>query len=356
MKTFDITTTQYKVSDFLSWQKAGTLILSPSFQRRSVWKKGAKSYLIDTVVRGLPIPIIFIRERRTDLKTFEPLREVVDGQQRIRTLISYISPNLLTDIDKNRDIFTVLPSHNKEITGYIFEKLSEDIKNKILDYKFSVHVLPPNVDDQDVLQIFARINSTGMKLNGQELRNAEYYGEFKTLMYNLALKNLNRWRKWKIFTEDDISRMLEVELTSELCIFMLNGITAKKQKAIDGIYEKYDPSFKEKSGIEKRFDFVMEAIDENLGDKLQFSAYKNKTLFYGLFGIIYELTYGEKASLEKLQPQKTTRKQWSNLIGESEKFEKKKVPIKVIGAITRRTTDLLSRKILFDHLRKIVNG
>ncbi|HHT9137641.1 MAG TPA: DUF262 domain-containing protein [Candidatus Wunengus sp. YC60] len=356
MKTFDITRTQYKVSDFLSWQKAGTLTLSPSFQRRSVWKKGAKSYLVDTVVRGLPIPIIFLRERRTDLKTFEPMREVVDGQQRIRTLISYISPNLLKDYNENRDLFTILSSHNKELAGLTFEKLSEDLKSRILDYKFSVHVLPPDVDDQEVLQIFSRINSTGTKLNYQELRNAEYFGEFKTLMYNLALKNLNRWREWKIFTEDNISRMLEVELASELLIFMLKGLLAKKQKFINQTYKKYDETFQEKNELEKRFDIVMEVIDENLGNNLQFSAYKNKTLFFGLFGIVYEMLYGKKTILEKKQPQKIPNDKWTILMAESDKFDKKKVPRNVVEAITRRTTDLSSRKILLEHLRKIING
>ena len=51
MKTWEMTRTLYKVSDFVSWQKTKTLILSPSFQRRPVWKLGAKSYLIDTVVK-----------------------------------------------------------------------------------------------------------------------------------------------------------------------------------------------------------------------------------------------------------------------------------------------------------------
>ena len=51
--------TIFKVSGFLSWQRNNSLLLSPQFQRNSVWKSGTKSYLIDTVVRGFPIPIIF---------------------------------------------------------------------------------------------------------------------------------------------------------------------------------------------------------------------------------------------------------------------------------------------------------
>jgi hypothetical protein len=54
MEALDIKRTLFSVSDFLDWQRQGTLNLDPPFQRRSVWKPGAKSYLVDTVVRGLP--------------------------------------------------------------------------------------------------------------------------------------------------------------------------------------------------------------------------------------------------------------------------------------------------------------
>src|SRR6187431_2836241 len=96
MQTYDITRTEYKVSDFLQWQRAGTLDLQPVFQRRTVWKPGAKSFLVDTVARGLPTPIIFLRDR-VDLRTLKSTREVVDGQQRLRTLIGYIEPDALPD-------------------------------------------------------------------------------------------------------------------------------------------------------------------------------------------------------------------------------------------------------------------
>lgn len=354
MKVFDVTRTLYKVSDFLGWQKLGTLISSPSFQRRSVWKKGAKSYLIDTIIRGLPIPILFLRERRTDLNSFEPIREVIDGQQRIRTLISFISPELLKDLNEDRDIFTVLRSHNKELAGKPFTKLSNDIKARILDYQFSVHVLPPGIDDREVLQIFARMNSTGTKLNNQELRNAEFFGEFKTCMYELALKHLNRWRNWKIFTEDNISRMAEVELTSELAIFMLDGISAKKKSIINKFYKDYDEDFPQRAEIERRFDKVMDSIDDTLGSEMSILPYKNKTLFYGLFIIIYEILFDSKSLTERIKSAQLTQQHINNLRAFAEKIEKKDITLKLLDAITHRTTDVSSRKILVKHLLSAV--
>jgi len=91
----NIQKTLYKVADFVSWLKNRQLELSPEFQRRSVWKPGAKSYLIDTIIKGMPIPIIFLRDKRTDISQFEPIREVVDGQQRLRTVLSFVCPEYL---------------------------------------------------------------------------------------------------------------------------------------------------------------------------------------------------------------------------------------------------------------------
>jgi len=165
MQSHQVSKTHYKVSDFISWAKASTLILSPSFQRRSVWPAGAKSYLMDTIVRGLPIPIIFLREQKTDLDSLEPRREVVDGQQRIRTLLSFIQANLIRGFDPAKDAFTIKKTHNRDLADKVFKDLPPTVRQNILDYQFSVHVLPSSVDDCEVLQIFARMNSTGLKLN-----------------------------------------------------------------------------------------------------------------------------------------------------------------------------------------------
>ncbi len=84
---FTLQTNFYKIIEFVSWYRDGILTLTPKFQRRSVWQSGAKSYLIDTIVRGLPIPIILLRDK-IDANNLKVQREVIDGQQRLRTVIA----------------------------------------------------------------------------------------------------------------------------------------------------------------------------------------------------------------------------------------------------------------------------
>ena len=353
MATYQIEKTIYKVSDFLSWQRANTLVLSASFQRRPVWKPPAKSYLIDTIVRGLPIPIIFLREQRSDLTRLEPIREIVDGQQRIRTIMSFVTPDLVPNYKPERDSFTVQTTHNKDIAGKTFSQLDESTKLSILDYSFSVHVFPSQVDDREILQIFSRINSTGLKLTPQELRNAWFFGEFKTSMYLLASEQLQRWRRWHIFTEDKIARMEEVELTSEFAILMLKGLVGKSQAAINNTYKERDApeTFPERNNVEERFRTVMDNLDERLGSEIAFLPFRKQIMFYHLFVITYHLLYGVGSSMERAKPKSLSNEMVAKIKTAAQHLQSKTAPLDAVEAIARRTTHPISRKTIFNYFK-----
>jgi len=351
MQTHQVSKTHYKVSDFITWAKASTLILSPSFQRRSVWPVGAKSYLLDTIVRGLPIPIIFLREQKTDLHTLEPKREVVDGQQRIRTVLAFLVPKLVKNFDPSRDAFTIKKAHNKDLAGKAFKDLPSEAKQTILDYQFSVHVLPSSVDDREVLQIFARMNATGLKLNSQELRNAAYFGEFKTSMYAISAEQLPRWRKWRIFTEAQISRMSEVEITSEFAQLMVGGIVGKTQKAIDKLYKQLEDEWPERIEVERRFRYCMDEMDSTLGADLANTAFTNRAAFHGLFSAVYDAIFEIGSSLKKEKAGPLPPDFKARVFKISDAIRAAKAPDKVIEALARRTTHKDSRKTVIDYLK-----
>jgi hypothetical protein len=347
--------TIYKVSDFITWQKAGNLSLVPQFQRRSVWKPGAKSYLIDTIVRGFPIPIIFLRDRRTDPNKFEPMREVIDGQQRLRTVFSYVDPGCMKDFKQERDSFTVKKTHNKDIAGKLFNQLDNELKRAILDYEFSVHVMSSSIDDREIIQIFRRMNSSNYVLTPQEHRNALYFGEFKTCAYDLAAAQLPRWRKWKIFTEDNIARMEEVELTSELMIMMMDGKISGKSKAkIDRAYDKNDEEFSNRKEVENRYHVVMDAIDDNFGSNITDFVFFKKTLFYTFFSFIYDILYPDIGLSKMTLHRKRYLEDVATIKLCSERIKARTAPSTVLDATDRRTTNPKERQNLFDYLKKQV--
>lgn len=354
MQTFEIDKSQYKVADFIDWQRGGTLDLAPVFQRRTVWKPGAKSYLIDTVARGLPTPIIFLRDR-IDLKSLKPTREVVDGQQRLRTLIAYIAPGLLSDYNPERDEITVKKNHNPELAGKKFSELSDPLQHQLLNYSFSTHVLPSSVEDRDVLHIFQRLNSTGEKLTQQELRNAEYFGEFKTVMYELALEQLERWRKWGVFSGDEIARMKEVELTSDFVVAMLNGFGGKSQAAISKAYKYFDEDFPPSKQVIRRFQLTMDLVDELLGEDLPKTVFSREIWFIVLVSYLYTRLYGDAAVSRQVKAARVPKSLRSGFLEVSRRIKEDiDLPTDVVDALRGASSDKGSRLARLEFVSKNV--
>jgi len=75
--------------------------------------------------------------------TNEPTREVIDGQQRLRTVLAYVNPSLLKDFDPIRDDFKIKSSHNRELADKDFASLTPDLQKAILECQFDVHFPHP---------------------------------------------------------------------------------------------------------------------------------------------------------------------------------------------------------------------
>jgi hypothetical protein len=268
----------YTVNDFLSWNRRDELLLQPKFQRRLVWQKKARSFLLDTIVRSFPVPPVYIREI-LDTNKRKTIREVVDGQQRLQAILDFLDDELV-----------ILNNHNEEIGGTKFSELPESIKRHVLNYPFSV-VLLIGADDTDVFRTFARINSYTLPLNSQEKLNAKYFGSFKQFVFKLGQDHLEFWRTNCILTDRKIVRMGEAELTTELVVAMLDGMQDKK-KSLEGFYKKYDDGFPDARRTRREFESCIEKIHSIMGGQLCETEFHKKSLFYSLFCVIYDLLYG----------------------------------------------------------------
>ena len=156
----------YTALDFQGWNENNTLVLTPKFQRRGVWTKGARSYFIDTLIRGMPVPPIFLRVRQSDDKK-KIVREVVDGQQRLSAVLKFLSND-----------YRLPSSLDKRWAGQRFSDLDSEFKDAIREFSFICEVFQ-SVSDADILEVFARLNTYSVPLNAQELRNGRYFGFFK---------------------------------------------------------------------------------------------------------------------------------------------------------------------------------
>lgn len=283
MKNFD--SRAYSINDFIEWNESDQLVLSPKFQRKEVWSEKAKSYLIDTIIRGKPIPKVFIRQILNAMSR-KTTREVVDGQQRLRAIISYMN-----------DGFVISKTHNKKFGGLYFSELSSvdpDIQNELLNYEISVDLLT-NMSDGDVLDIFARLNSYAVPLNDQEKIHARHFSLFKSLIEDTAHELHDFWVDNKIISNPKILRMEDVALCSELYIGMLDGIQTKK--SVSKYYEKYEKDDIDESqfqDLKGQFLNVIEIIGEVFSGNLKNSNFKRIHVFYSVFLAIYHVMYGLK--------------------------------------------------------------
>ncbi|MEH0197556.1 DUF262 domain-containing protein [Caulobacter sp. CCNWLY153] len=281
MKNFE--SRVYSISDFLEWHQNGLLDLSPSFQRRSVWTRAAKSYLIDTIVRGRPMPKILITQELTNQKT---IRTVVDGQQRLRAILEFFEGS-----------FAILKSHNDQYGRKTYAGLPEDAQSQILSYSIGVDVLY-NAKLNDLLDIFARINTYSVALNTQEKLNAKYLGPFKIISYSLGHKYAEYFKEGKIITPSAVSRMAEAELSSDLLMSLSDGIQTSKN--IEKTYKKYEPIEEipePLSGASERFEKVMSFIGAIYdGKSLSQTNWSRVHWFYTLFNCVSHGLYGDVVS------------------------------------------------------------
>ncbi len=338
------TLTPYTIFDFVEWEASKQLIISPRFQRRDVWSAKAKSYLIDTILRSMPVPPLFVR-LIVDPAARRPMREVVDGQQRLRAILGYL-----------RGDFTVMRVHNSEHGGKSYWELPEEVRREFLSYQLGVYVLQ-NVSDAEVLGIFARLNTYTVTLKAQELRNASYFGAFKQTIYEVARRHLAFWRNYRILTDKGISRMLDAELVSVLIVTMMAGIRQTKAADLKEYYEDYDDEFPSGKQLSDQFDEVIDLIGDLLSEDLASSHFRGAPLFYSLFTALYDARFGLPGSSNpriEFTLRRRTRLR-AHLLTLNELFDNgspAQEHLRFLDANRRATADPSKRRIRHEHIWK----
>ena len=184
----------------------GSLDIQPEFQRDIVWKNSDKTRFIDSLIKQLPIPSLCF--------SYDPKQEkwlVIDGLQRISTIVSFLNGddwNLAKVDDIESDIAGVSAAKIKS------DKKLKQYYRRIENSSIPITVLRCDYEDKRHLSylftIFHRLNSTGLKLNNQEIRNCIYSGSFNRMLQDLDL--YESWRKINKMEQDNSYRMQKQEL------------------------------------------------------------------------------------------------------------------------------------------------
>ena len=311
--------------------EAGTLDLTPAFQRRAVWTPEQSSHLIDTILNELPFPEIYIRTSGSAEGAVE--YEVVDGQQRIHAILDFATNDL------------VLSGDNVSLKwqGKAFDDLSDEEKTAFWQYIVITRELQ-DASDADIRDLFRRLNISSIVLNDQEMRHSQYTGDFIQLMENLAEHPW--WLDMRVVSVRQVRRMDDVEFISELFIQLMAGPQDKK-KTLETYYEDYDLEFPDAEYWQQRFTATTDLIDVTLGVALT-RKWSGRSDFYSLFGLFGRFVESgkkfKKAEREILQ---TTLSSFKRDVNQAKRRDNKKEFSENIheyaDAVTRAATDITRR-------------
>lgn len=177
------------------WIESHTLNLSPEYQRNLVWNDNRKSALIESLMLRIPIPAFYLDENTDGIKN------VIDGMQRLSTIHDFLN-----------DKFAL--KNLQYLSGCEKKKFSElDIKfrSRIEETTLAVNILDERCPQMVKFDVFRRVNTGGVPLNTQEIRNIMAKPEVRELLKEMSNS--------KEFVEATKSKVKDTRMgAQELCL------------------------------------------------------------------------------------------------------------------------------------------
>lgn len=266
-KLFERKSTSLTLSEFYDNYQLGKYRFEVSYQRKSgVWSEDKKSFLIDSILKNYPMPAIFLRPC-VNTDTGKTVYDVVDGKQRLETIVDFIENKIpLTSYFAEDDFIDEANLKTaSEIAGLTFEEIKRlnsdfpDYIKQFWTYSLNIEYLYEQKEEL-VASVFDRLNRNGEPLTYQELRNAKYNDS----VLLVTIKKLVQDTFWA----DKLSRlksvrMEDVEFISELFFVVLeNKLLDSSQKVLDELYSQYQDDEVNIRRAESEFEKVIEVLQK----------------------------------------------------------------------------------------------
>jgi len=257
-----------KIRQIITQTKEGKLVPRPEFQRRLVWTSDDKIRFVDTILRGYPFPEIYVANGTVDVDTGEGQQLLVDGQQRVTTIVAYFQGDPTT-------FGATIPPYTV---------LDKDQKETFLNYDVAVRDLG-TVKSDEIIEVFRRINSTKYSLNEVEVNNAVYAGELMRLASAFAEHEF--FDTHKVFRASDIKRMGDVRFLLQVIITMLGGYF-NRDDSFEQFLADYNDHFPKRDEVADRLTSCFSYIEE-CGFSGKSRIWKKSDLFTALVQIDFSL-------------------------------------------------------------------
>lgn len=171
-KVQNIRVTQKMITVFQieHWILERMLNLSPEYQRNLVWDDKRKSALIESLLLRIPIPAFYLDEDSAGN------RSVIDGMQRLSTIHSYL----------NNEFYLTKMQYLSHCENKFFQDLEPKFRARIEDTELAVNILDEKCPQMVKFDVFRRVNTGGLPLNFQEIRNIMAEPKVRILLQRMA--------------------------------------------------------------------------------------------------------------------------------------------------------------------------
>lgn len=235
-------------------------IFIPSYQRNFVWNDSRQSKFIESILLGIPVPYIFTADIDNGRL------EIVDGSQRLRTIVNFINDKLiLTELDLL-----------DKLNGFRFSNLSPGRQRKFKNSTIRMIALSDKSDEEVRFMIFERINTGSDLLKDMEKRKGIFGGKFISFIYD-ECSNHPLFLKHTHFTDKVKQRGEAQELIIRFFAFSdnYNGFKTGMNSFLNDYTEKMNKNF-DKTRMWNEFDRMLKFVDSYipLGFKKNVSSQK----------------------------------------------------------------------------------
>jgi hypothetical protein len=209
----------------------GSIQVNPKYQRSGqIWPARAKSFLVETVLIGMPIPRVLLHSLANPNPPHHS--DIIDGQQRCSILVEFRADRfaLTTDVD------------DENLHGKRFSNLSSREQNNFDGYSVPIDRYA-EVTPKQIRQVFRRLNYYTAALNAAEQRHAQFYGELSRFIEEETALWQPVFAQMRAFTKRQLARKADEQLMAEIVDAMLNGISTTTAKSLRDVYGRYERQF-----------------------------------------------------------------------------------------------------------------
>lgn len=261
------------ISQLIEWIKKDKINLHPPYQRNFIWSSKDQKLLIDSIMKGYPLPNFFIYKKENE--TYD----MVDGQQRATTISKYVKGEF-ADSDK-----------------HYFKDIDQD---RFMSYVLNVtEVYDIDLANGESLEDFySLVNKRGVHLNPAEVNKAQYHDAPFMILVN-ELMDLQGLSELDIFSTKTVQRMNDRSLIEELVAYLFKGNITDKRKAVEELLESTLDKAKVEE-IREEFKSILDILCLlNEVKPIKETRFKQRNDFYTLFCFIAKHTELPQAVLKE---------------------------------------------------------